>query len=83
AETYNISLSTIYNFGPHLTFDSMTGVAELASEHIRGSSLEYTAWDGSKRKFVGAQDKAYVGGNDDDVQISRDSYGYTLLLTGS
>ncbi|MFV3369419.1 DUF1302 domain-containing protein [Pseudomonas sp. NY15435] len=83
AETYNISLSTIYNFGPHLSFDSMTGVAELASEHIRGSSLKYTAWDGSERKFVGAQDKAYVGGNDDDVQISRDSYGYTLLLTGS
>ncbi|WP_160286583.1 DUF1302 domain-containing protein [Pseudomonas knackmussii] len=83
AETYNASLTGIYNFGPHMTFDSVIGVAEVAGEFIRGSSLEYTAWDGSVRRFVGAQDKAYVNGNGDDVQISRDSYGYTLLLSGS
>ncbi|KSW27325.1 MULTISPECIES: DUF1302 domain-containing protein [unclassified Pseudomonas] len=83
AETYNASLTGIYNFGPHMTFDSVVGVAELAGEFIRGSSLEYTAWDGSKRRFVGAQDKSYVGGSDDGDQISRDSYGYTLLLSGT
>ncbi len=84
AETYNLSLSTIYNFGPLLSFDSVFGVAELASQHIRGSSLHYTAFDGSERKFVSATDKAYVNPeNGDSDQISRDSYGYTLLLSGS
>lgn len=83
AETYNISLSTIYNFGPLVTFDSVMGVAEVASQHIRGSSLKYTAYDGSTRKFASTTDKAYVGGNEDSDQISRDSYGYTLLLSGS
>ncbi|WP_324709974.1 DUF1302 domain-containing protein [Pseudomonas citronellolis] len=83
AETYNASLTGIYNFGPQLSFDSVIGVAEVAGEFIRGSSLEYTAWDGSKRRFVGAQDKAYANGEGNDVQISRDSYGYTLMLQGS
>ncbi|WP_430765433.1 DUF1302 domain-containing protein [Pseudomonas citronellolis] len=83
AETYNASLTGIYNFGPHMTFDSVVGVAEVAGEFIRGSSLEYTAWDGTTRKYVGAQDKSYVGGADDDQQITRDSYGYTLLLSGT
>lgn len=83
AETYNISLSTIYNFGPLVSFDSVMGVAEVASQHIRGSSLKYTAFDGTERKFSSSTDKAYVGGNDDSDQISRDSYGYTLLLAGT
>ncbi|HGO9487355.1 TPA: DUF1302 family protein, partial [Pseudomonas aeruginosa] len=34
-EAFNTSLGTIYNFGPSLSFDSLTGVAELASEHLR------------------------------------------------
>ncbi|MEK1940352.1 MAG: DUF1302 domain-containing protein [Pseudomonas sp.] len=84
AETYNISLSTIYNFGPMVSFDSVMGVAEIASQHIRGSSLKYTAYDGSTRKFASTTDKAYVDPeNGDSDQITRDSYGYTLLLSGS
>jgi hypothetical protein len=83
AETYNLSLSTIYNFGPLVSFDSVMGVAEVASQHIRGSSLKYTAWDGSSRKFASTTDKAYVGDASDSDQVSRDSYGYTLLLSGS
>lgn len=84
AETYNTSLSTLYNFGPALSFDSVIGVAELASQHIRGSSLKYTAFDGSVRKFTSATDKAYEDERTTDSdQISRDSYGYTLLLSGS
>ncbi|UVE19265.1 DUF1302 domain-containing protein [Pseudomonas sp. LS44] len=84
AETFNLSLSTIYNFGPLLSFDSLFGVAEIASQHIRGSSLQYTAFDGSQRKFTSATDKAYGDPeNGDSDQISRDSYGYTLLLSGS
>ena len=82
-ETYNASLTTIYNFGPQMSFDSVIGVAEVAGEFIRGSDLKYTAWDGSTRRFVGAQDKAYVNGEGNDVQITRDSYGYTLMLQGS
>lgn len=83
AETFNASLTTIYNFGPQLSFDSVVGVAEVAGEFIRGTDLKYTAWDGSTRRFVGAQDKAYANGAGNDVQITRDSYGYTLLLTGN
>ncbi len=84
AETFNVSLSTIYNFGPALSFDSLFGMAELASQHIRGSSLAYTAWDGTRRRFVSATDKAYIDSrNNDSDQISRDSYGYTLVLSGS
>lgn len=84
AETYNTSLSTLYNFGPALSFDSVIGVAELASQHIRGSSLKYTAFDGSERRFASATDKAYEDARTTDSdQISRDSYGYTLLLSGS
>lgn len=83
AEMFNISLSSIYNFGPRLSFDSLFGVVEVASQHIRGSSLKYTAYDGSERVYTSAADKAYVTGNGDDWQIDRDSYGYTLLLSGS
>lgn len=83
AEMYNVSLSSIYNFGPRLGFDALFGVAEIASQHIRGSSLRYTAWDGSQRIFTSAADKAYVNGDGDDWQVDRDSYGYTLLLSGT
>lgn len=83
AEMFNVSLSSIYNFGPRLSFDSLFGVVEVASQHIRGSSLTYTAFDGSERVYTSAADKAYVTGNGDDWQIDRDSYGYTLLLSGS
>ncbi|WP_422909412.1 DUF1302 domain-containing protein [Pseudomonas sp. MAC6] len=83
AEIFNASLSTIYNFGPRLSFDSLVGVAEVSGEFIRGSDLKYTSWNGFERRYVGAQDKAYVNSAGDDVQVTRDSYGYTLLLTGS
>ena len=84
AETYNISLSTIYNFGPMASFDSVMGVAEVASQHIRGSSLKYRAYDGTTRKFASTTDKAYVDPeNGDSDQITRDSYGYTLLVSGT
>ena len=81
-EAFNTSLGTIYNFGPSFGFDSLFGVAELASEHVRGSSLEYTAYDGSKRVFVGGPDTPYTSGGDDD-QIDRDAYGYTLVMSGT
>jgi len=83
AEMFNVSLSSIYNFGPRLSFDSLYGVVEVASQHIRGSSLKYTSWDGQERVFTSAADKAYVNDAGDDWQIDRDSYGYTLLLSGS
>ena len=83
AEMFNVSLSSIYNFGPRLSFDSLYGVVEVASQHIRGSSLEYTSWDGQERVFTSAADKAYANDAGDDWQITRDSYGYTLLLSGS
>ncbi|MBB2495056.1 DUF1302 domain-containing protein [Aquipseudomonas ullengensis] len=82
-EAYNTSLGTIYNFGPSFGFDSLFGVAELASEHARASSLSYTAYDGSKRGFSGRQNGSYVSGYSSDDQISRDAYGYTLVLSGT
>ena len=82
-EAFNLSIGTIYNFGPALSFDSLMGVAELASEHARASSLSYTAYDGSKRGFSGRPNGAYVSGYDDKDQLDRDAYGYTLALSGT
>ncbi|AGI25183.1 DUF1302 domain-containing protein [Pseudomonas sp. MT3] len=82
-EAFNTSLGTIYNFGPSLSFDSLMGVAELASEHLRGSSLQYTAYDGSTRYYSGRGNGAYISGYDRDDQVNKNSYGYTLLLSGT
>lgn len=73
-EAFNTSLGTIYNFGPALSFDSLIGVAEVASEHIRGSSLRYTGWDGTTREFVG------LGRS---TSMDRDAYGYTVTFGGT
>lgn len=82
-EAFNTSLGTIYNFGPTLSFDSLFGVAELASEHVRASSLTYTAYDGSSRGFSGRANGAYVSGYGDEDQLDRDAYGYTLAMSGT
>ncbi|MBX9755648.1 MAG: DUF1302 domain-containing protein [Pseudomonadaceae bacterium] len=82
-ETFNTSLGAIQNFGPALSFDSLFGVAELASEHYRGNDLQYTAYDGSNRYFSGRSNSAYLSGYDRDSQINKDAYGYTLLLNGT
>lgn len=85
-EMFNTSISTIYNFGPMLSFDALFGVAELASQHIRGDSLTYTGFNGSEyqqRKLVSSRDKAYVGDNASGNQITADSYGGTVMLGGS
>ncbi len=82
-EAFNLSIGTIYNFGPAMSFDSLLGVAELASEHARASDLTYTAYDGSERGFAGRPNGAYVSGYDDEDQLDRDAYGYTLALSGT
>ncbi|MFV0887391.1 DUF1302 domain-containing protein [Metapseudomonas otitidis] len=82
-EAYNTSLGTIYNFGPSMSFDSLIGVAELASEHLRGSSLKYTAYDGSTRYYSGRGNNSYVSGGDRDDQVNKNAYGYTLVLSGT
>ncbi|MGX5725796.1 DUF1302 domain-containing protein [Metapseudomonas otitidis] len=87
-EAFNTSLGTIYNFGPSLSFDSLIGVAELASEHIRGSSLKYTGFNPltgglQERTYAGRANNSYVSGFGNEDQIDRDSYGYTLVLSGT
>ncbi|MET1078405.1 MAG: DUF1302 domain-containing protein [Pseudomonas sp.] len=82
-EAFNASLGTIYNFGPSLTFDSLFGLAELASEHVRGSRLSYTDYQGNERAYAGRPNGSYVSGYDRGDQINRDAYGYTLLLSGT
>lgn len=85
-EMFNTSISTIYNFGPMLSFDALFGVAELASQHIRGDSLTYTGFNGSEyqqRKLVSTRDKAYSGDNASGNLITADSYGGTVMLGGS
>lgn len=82
-EAFNTSLGTIYNFGPSLSFDSLFGVAELASEHLRGSDLQYTAFNGQKRYYSGRGNNSYVSGGDRDDQVNKNAYGYTLLLSGT
>ncbi|SHN09794.1 DUF1302 domain-containing protein [Phytopseudomonas punonensis] len=82
-EAYNASLGTIYNFGPSLGFDALTGVAELASEHLRGSDLKYTAFDGSTRYYAGRGDSSYTFGYGRSYQANKNAYGYTLVLSGT
>lgn len=82
-ETFNTSLGAIQNFGPVLSFDSLFGVAELASEHYRGDDLKYTAFDGSTRYYAGRSNGAYLSGYDRGSQINKNAYGYTLLLNGT
>ena len=82
-EAFNTSLGTIYNFGPTASFDSLFGIFELASEHLRGSSLQYTAYDGSTRYYAGTGNYSYVSGGDRDDQVNRDSYSYTAMLNGT
>ncbi|WP_394558975.1 DUF1302 domain-containing protein [Aquipseudomonas alcaligenes] len=82
-EAYNASLGTIYNFGPVASFDSLFGIAELASEHIRGSSLQYLDSNGANRYYSGRGNNDYVTGGERDDQINRNAYGYTLVLSGT
>ncbi len=87
-EAFNTSLGTIYNFGPVLSFDSLFGVAELASEHYRADNLQYTACNNvtgkcATRYYSGRQNSSYVDDADRDSQINKNAYGYTLLLNGT
>ncbi|WP_251701803.1 DUF1302 domain-containing protein [Metapseudomonas boanensis] len=82
-EAFNTSLGTIYNFGPSLSFDSLVGVAELASEHLRGSDLQYTDFTGQNRYYSGRGNNSYVSGGDRDDQVNKNAYGYTLLMSGT
>ncbi|WP_192984879.1 DUF1302 domain-containing protein [Pseudomonas sp. EggHat1] len=82
-EAFNTSVGTIYNFGPSLGFDSLFGVAELGSEHIRGSNLKYTDFQGNVRYYSGRANGSYISGYDRDDQINKNAYGYTLVLSGT
>ncbi|HBO3968852.1 TPA: DUF1302 domain-containing protein [Pseudomonas aeruginosa] len=82
-EAFNASLGSIYNFGPSLSFDSLFGVFELATEHLRGSSLKYTAYDGSTRYYAGTGNLSYISGGDRGDQVNRNSYSYTLMFSGT
>ena len=81
-EAFSASLGTIYNFGPSLGFDSLFGIAELSSEHLRGDSLKYNSRDGV-RYYAGRANNSYVSGYDRDDQINKNAYGYTLMMSGT
>lgn len=81
-EAFNTSLGTIYNFGPSLGFDSLFGIAELASEHLRGDSLQYESRNGT-RYYSGRGNGSYISGYDRDDQINKNAYGYTLMMSGT
>ncbi|MFN3770277.1 MAG: DUF1302 domain-containing protein [Ectopseudomonas guguanensis] len=81
-EAFNTSLGTIYNFGPSLGFDSLFGIAELASEHLRGDSLQYNSRNGT-RYYAGRGNGSYISGYDRDDQVNKNAYGYTLVLSGT
>ncbi|WP_425914431.1 DUF1302 domain-containing protein [Pseudomonas sp. GWSMS-1] len=82
-EAFNTSLGTIYNFGPAFGFDSLFGIAELASEHLRGDDLQYTDFNGVNRYYSGRGNSSYVSGGDRDDQVNKNAYGYTLVLSGT
>lgn len=81
-EAFNTSLGTIYNFGPTLGFDSLFGVAELASEHLRGDSLQYNSRNGT-RYYAGRGNGSYISNYGRDDQVNKNAYGYTLVLSGT
>jgi hypothetical protein len=58
------------------------GIAELASEHVRGSDLQYQSRNGT-RYFAGRGNGSYVSGYDRDDQINKNAYGYTLVASGT
>ena len=82
-EAFNTSLGAIHNFGPALSFDSLFGVAELASEHVRGDSLKYTDYQGNVRYYAGRPNNSYISDYGRDDQINKNAYGYTLVLSGT
>ncbi|MFP6798248.1 MAG: DUF1302 domain-containing protein [Pseudomonas sp.] len=83
-EAFNTSIGAIHNFGNVLSFDSLFGVAELASEHIRGDSLKYSSING-ERCIAGRANTSYST----DAAMAKqdcatsDAYGYTLVLSGT
>ena len=83
-EAFNISVGAIHNFGNVLSFDSLFGVAEIASEHLRADSLKYQAVDGD-RCIAGRANTSYSTDAAMAKQdcASRDAYGYTLVLSGT
>ncbi|NQD91519.1 DUF1302 domain-containing protein [Pseudomonas sp. CrR25] len=82
-EMFRLSLGTARVFGPALGFDSLVGVAEVASEHLRGSDLQYRAYDDSIREYTSRANLAYTSGGSRSDQITRDAYGFTLSVSGS
>lgn len=83
-EAFNSSIGAIHNFGTALSFDSLSGVAELASEHLRGDSLKYNSVTG-ERCIAGRANTSYATDAAMAKQdcADRDAYGYTLLLQGT
>ncbi|MDP2748619.1 DUF1302 domain-containing protein [Pseudomonas sp.] len=83
-EAFNASIGAIHNFGNALSFDSLFGVAELASEHLRGDSLKYNSVNG-ERCIAGRANTSYST----DAAMAKqdcatsDAYGYTLVLSGT
>ena len=91
-EAFNLSVGAIHNFGNVLSFDSLFGVAELASEHLRGDSLKYEGVVGvpgnlrtQERCIAGRANTSYSTDAAMAKQdcASADSYGYTLVLSGT
>ena len=85
-EHWSLSLSAVHHFGSVLSFDSLFGIMEVASEHLRGSSLKYTAYNGEVRRYNSRKDCAYrdfaSGRCEESDQISRNAWGYTAVLSG-
>ncbi len=82
-EAFNTSFGAIHNFGPTLSFDSLFGIAELASEHVRGDSLKYTDYQGNVRYYAGRPNNSYISNYGRDDQINKNAYGYTLVVSGT
>lgn len=82
-QMFNASIGTLYSFGPRWGFDGINAVAEVASEHLRGSSLQYTAFDGSRRYYASRANAGYSVGFGRDAQVTPNAYGATLMVIGT
>jgi hypothetical protein len=82
-ETYNLDLVSIYNFGPMLGSDGMTGVVEYGASYIPQGEDHRYASTASLLNLQGAQYAATQPEGPSDNYLDKLSMGYRLVLTST
>ncbi|MDQ8036540.1 MAG: DUF1302 domain-containing protein [Pedobacter sp.] len=81
--TYNLALVSIYNFGPTIGADGMTGVLEYGANYIpAGEDYKYAS-TASLLNLEGAAGAAVPAEGPRDDYLDRLSMGYRIVLTST